>query len=642
MSTAQRTSLSVEGLRLPAAELGRENPLPPLLPPEKAQRVSNLAELPADLAGNLTYGKLDSVLPCLVQDGYRRERVESELPALVLENELLRATVLPSLGGRLYSLVDKVAGRELLYRNPVFQPANLALRGAWFAGGVEWNLGSTGHTTLTCEPLHAAGLAAPDGSPMLRLWEWERTRNLVYQLDFWLPPGSAWLFVGVRVRNPRDHAAGEVPLYWWSNIAVPRAAATRVLAPAEKAWHYGYGGRLDLVDVPGEPDLTYPAGHQQAADFFFDLPAGTPPWIAALDGDGYGPAQLSTGRLRGRKLFVWGESAGGHRWQDWLAPGAGGYLEIQAGLAKTQLEHLRLPGGESRDWLEAYGPVRADPASVHSGDWATATGSVLLPHEELARRHVEWRAVADTEPGETLHRGSGWGALELARTGEAAPPGTPFPAETLGAQQESWLQLLAGRQPHADPLLPPPGTLVAPEWRALLEKTADDWLSWYHRGVARWYDGDRSGAVAAWRSSDECAGNPWALRNLAVATGDSADLDESADLYVAALAFASDVRALAVEAVTAVLAAGRAVQAAELVEYLPPEIRADGRIRLLTARARLALGDAEGALAIFEQGFDVPDVREGETALSDVWVEIQHRLGRNLALPRRYDFRMTG
>ncbi|WP_344841667.1 DUF5107 domain-containing protein [Nonomuraea dietziae] len=53
---------------------------------------------------------------------------------------------MPGLGGRLWSLVELSTGRELLHRNPVIQPANLALRDAWFAGGVEWNLGTTGPT----------------------------------------------------------------------------------------------------------------------------------------------------------------------------------------------------------------------------------------------------------------------------------------------------------------------------------------------------------------------------------------------------------------------------------------------------------------------------------------------------------------
>ena len=95
---------------------------------------------------NIGYGRVGSVLPYLVQDGYGRDRRPAEHKVAVLENDVLRATFLLDLGGRLWSLVHKPTGRELLYRNPVFQPANLALRNAWFAGGVEWNIGTIGHT----------------------------------------------------------------------------------------------------------------------------------------------------------------------------------------------------------------------------------------------------------------------------------------------------------------------------------------------------------------------------------------------------------------------------------------------------------------------------------------------------------------
>ena len=106
----------------------------------------------------------------------------------MLDNGVLRATVLPTLGGRVWSLHDDARGRELLFRNPVLQFANFGLTNAWFAGGIEWNLGSTGHTTLSCRPMHAAVVAGPDGD-VLRLWEWERTRDLVLQVDLSLPRG---------------------------------------------------------------------------------------------------------------------------------------------------------------------------------------------------------------------------------------------------------------------------------------------------------------------------------------------------------------------------------------------------------------------------------------------------------------------
>ncbi|WP_238166058.1 DUF5107 domain-containing protein [Kribbella caucasensis] len=292
------TTLSAQDLVLPAASLGEENPLPPLRSQQELHRVENLDSLPDDLRENIQYGGLQSMLPCLDQDGYDRHLVEQTLPSLVLENDHLRATVLPGLGGRLYSLIHKASGQELLYRNPVLQPANLALRNAWFAGGVEWNLGSTGHWTGTYAPLHAARVDGPDGTPILRLWEWERTRNLVLQLDLWLPADSELLYVGARIQNPSSDV---VPAYWWSNIAVEQSPETRVLVPADQAWRFGYGDRLDLVDVPEYDgiDLTYPMRHRRAVDFFFELEPVEHPWIAALDAEGNGLVQASTDRRTG-------------------------------------------------------------------------------------------------------------------------------------------------------------------------------------------------------------------------------------------------------------------------------------------------------------------------------------------------------
>ncbi|MEV5964581.1 DUF5107 domain-containing protein [Kribbella sp. NPDC051952] len=631
------TILSAHDLVLPAASLGEENPLAPLLSHQELKTVENLSELPADLRENIEYGRLRSTLPCLNQDGYDRTLVDTTFPALVLENDHVRATVLPSLGGRLYSLVHKASGQELLYRNPVFQPANLALRNAWFAGGVEWNVGSTGHWTGTCAPMHAARIEGPDGTPVLRLWELERTRNLVTQLDFWLPADSEFLYVGVRLQNPSDT---EVPAYWWSNIAVEQSPETRVLVPADQAWRFGYAGAdrpdatgrwLDLIDVPDFDgiDLTYPMRHPRAVDFFFEPRADERPWIASVDASGNGLAQASSERLRGRKLFVWGEGAGGRRWQEWLAPGlsGGGYAEIQSGLARTQLEHLRLPAATSWHWLEAYGRVSVEPTAAHSEDWshARAAGAAALRSvlDDLPARESAWLSVVDAEPLERLATGSGWGALELARTGWKVSAGTPFADDTMTSRERAWLPLLDGQSPAVDDV--PDGTLVG--WRELLEKAEDNWLVWYHRGVARHYHGDVEGAVEAWRRSGE---NAWALRNLGLVTGELSHYERAVELR-------PDLVPLVAEAVAAALDSDLAC--AERMLAVAPE---DPRIGLLRVRHALATGDPAKAHELLVAGIQLATVREGANPLTDYWLETERLLGTGRPVPPEYQFGMGG
>lgn len=647
------TRLYQEGIPLPMAGLGRLNPLAPLRGPQEIHKVENPAELPPEMRAGIAYGFLHSTLPCLDQDGYDRNRQPGTVSAVVLRNQHLRAIVLPGLGGRLYALIDEHTGRDLLFRNPVCQPANLALRNAWFAGGVEWNLGSTGHWTLTCEPLHAAEVTAPDGTPALRLWEWERTRNLVLQLDFWLPADSRQLLVAVRVRNPNDF---EVPAYWWSNIAVPQTPGTRVLVPAERAWHYGYDARFRLLTVAShdDGDLTYPMSHQQAADFFFELADGQRPWIAALDESGTGLAHTSTARLRGRKLFVWGEHTGGHRWQQWLSPGTDGhgYAEIQAGLARTQLEHVPMPAHASWGWVESYGLVQAPAEHVHNPDWSAAWRAVdgvveeLLPRHELDRRHAEWLEIADDEPQARLAIGSGWGALELRRMHRSATtasllPGTPFGSETMTAEQRPWLALLEGAMPATDPLEPPGGTLVTAQWQALLDVAAPNWFVEYHRGVSRWYAGDTTGAVAAWHRSIEAAESPWALRGLAVAAMAHGDAQEVLAWYRRALTLLPDEPALAVEALESLLELGLSGEAANLLDLLTAPVNRHPRVRLAWVRILLASDRPAEAAALLEAGIVLPDIREGANHLTELWHAAQERLGTARPLPSHYDFGMS-
>ncbi|SDF17523.1 protein of unknown function [Streptomyces griseoaurantiacus] len=647
------TTIRRAAVTLPAADLGPANPLPPLLPLDEAHHVEerDLAGVPGDMARQIRYAPLGSVLPAPLYDGYDRRRAPRTFDALVLENDRLRATVLPGLGGRVVSLVHLPTGRELLYRNPVFQPANFALNGAWFSGGIEWNIGATGHTTLSCAPLHAARVTAPDGGEMLRLWEWERLRDLPFQVDLWLPDGSDFLYVGVRVRNPHDRPA---PVYWWSNIAVPEER--RVLAPAEEAWHFGYERRLRRIPVPEweGADRSHPLNSPHAADYFYELPEDARRWIAALDATGHGLVQTSTAALRGRKLFVWGSRPGGRRWQEWLTePGTGGYCEIQAGLARTQLEHVRLAERGEFSWLEAYGPLHADAGAVH-GDWAGARTEVerrleeALPHARVAEAYEAWLPCADGEPGEVLARGSGWGALEVLRAGEKLP-GTPFEESTLTEAQEPWLRLLrSGELPEPEQPGPPGESLVAPHWRDLLESAAARPLTEYHLGVAQWHAGDRAQAVRSWERALRRTSLRWPLlRCLAVADRAAGDGERAAARYAEAFdelsrgpgeGGAADLVALAAlgrETLEALLCAGRVSKARSVWARLPGEVRERGRFRLLGARLLLAEGDRAGARAVFDEGVEVADLREGEEALGELWARLTDE-----PLPARHDFRM--
>jgi len=643
------SELRFEDYIIPAAALGPENPLPQLdAHPDLHGRIPLDPSVPEEEGRYVGFGGRSTCLPYRPQDNYDRERVPRAFHAAVLENEILRATFLPELGGRLWSLLHKPSGRELLDANPVFQPANLAIRNAWFSGGVEWNIGIIGHTPFTCSPIFAARLHADDGTPVLRMYEWERLRGVPYQLDAYLPDGSLVLFVRARIRNPHGH---EIPMYWWSNIAVPETPDTRVLVPASSAYHFGYTDSMNSVPIPHhlDTDVSYTTNLNHAMDFFFRIPPGRRPWITALRGDGSGLAQTSTARLRGRKLFLWGQGPGGRRWQEFLSVPGQAYIEIQAGLARTQLECLPMPAGAEWAWLEAYGLLQADPAVVHGDDWGRAWRAAdvkldeLIPQPELDAEFAHGAAWVDRPPEEVVQRGSGWGALEQwrrARDGEAPFCGEELPfGDPTGAEQAPWLALLEdGAFPSAPPAADPGAWMVQAEWRQKLESAVregkgDHWLSWLHMGVMRCDAGDIAGAREAWEHSLALQPSPWALRNMAVLAGQAEDKEKAADLWLQAYRLLPEGLQLAVECGQALLAADRPREWLDILPTLPLDIREYGRIRYLQARALLAIGEIDEVEEML-YGLVVPDMREGEVSLSELWFNLQEqRLSREESLP---------
>ncbi|MBR3504473.1 MAG: DUF5107 domain-containing protein [Clostridia bacterium] len=628
------STLTVERYTMPSASLGADNPLP---------EIKKNADAHADIAVDremvseeeskyMGWGRVNGILPYTIHNNYNRTKRPHAWKSVVLENDHIRATFLPELGARLWSLVDKHTGKELLHCNPVFQPCNLALRNAWISGGVEWNLGIIGHTPFTVDSLYAERLSLSDGTPVVRFYQYERVRHLVYRVEAALPDDSPVLFVRVRIDNAGDE---DTAVYWWSNMAVNEKKDVRVLVPAERAYRWGYGGKLTKVPVPYSDvfkDISYTMNLPQAMDYFFDIPAGQRRWIAALNGKGYGFCQSSTDRLIGRKLFVWGMGAGGRHWQEFLSQPGSAYIEIQAGLAHTQLEHLPMPGGETISWLETYGPMQADPKLVHGEDWQMATGAVnaklesLISTPDLNAMHEKMAAELDGQNGSFLHSADGWGYVEQQICGEKnfRCGALRFPARRMGEAEKEWMALLNdGALPCPDPAENPKGYQVNDRWLKLLKKSiksgkGDHWYANYQLGVMLAYRNDVKGAKSALGKSIKQAPSPWALRCLAVLAAQDDDLKKAGDLMLKALEMSAR-RNLAQEAVAMLCKGKRYKEALNAIDRLPESVKRIGRMKVLRIEALLGTGDAAQAEKLLRRKIVLTDVREGELSLTQLW-----------------------
>jgi len=625
---------------IPSATMGQENPLPDIKNNSYIHaKMEATSAVPKRLAKYLDKGMVSTMLPYTQQDHYDRSRVDRLFKAVILENEHLKAVFLPELGGRLWSLWDKNSGRELLYRNPVFQPGNLALRNAWFSGGVEFNVSIKGHHPMTCSDMFARHITMADGTPGVRFYEYERIRGTAYGFDTWLPDGSKVLFVRPRIENTTDH---DVWTYWWSNIAVPYTDGMRVIVPAEKTFinysddnHY----YVDFADVPVARgvEMSHPKNVKISQDFFFYIPDRDPKWIAAVNENGVGMMQCSTKELKGRKLFVWGDSHGGDNWKNFLSDGTNeGYIEIQAGLARTQLEHIPLKAGKTYSWVEAYGALEGDPDRLQ-GDWADAREAVCEALEETLdpqwNDRLQRLKKLKAREGGMIHTGSGWGCLEQIRRSADGEKNLSdvfdFPESALTPVQLPWLGLLyKGKLDSVDPMAIPAGYVTDPGWLARLEVSMkqpenQSWFGWMHLGLMRYASQDLQGALQAFEASLAMAESPWVLRNLAMLWGNEfGDFDKAMDYMERAVAMKADCRWLWLDMAVTCLKANCCQRWVALYDTTPEPIRSEGRLKLYTAMALTRLGRLEEACGYLNHDLVVPDIKEDENLITLAWFDL--------------------
>jgi tetratricopeptide (TPR) repeat protein len=667
------TTLSISAVDMRACE----NPLTPLVP---QQTVNNWPfqvdeSIPVEDAKYINYGYDKTSLPYRTQDQYGRERQLRDLKVAVLENNVLRATFLMELGGRLWSLYHKPGGRDLLFTNPVIQPGNLALRDAWFAGGVEWNMGVTAHNPFTCSSPFFATLNGDNNEPVLRMYEFERIHSVPYQVDFYLPEDSPVLLVRCRLFNPHEF---EIPAYWWSNIAIRDTKELRVLTPTDWAYFFEKNNSRNSVKRISAPvylgtDISYPKNNVASHDYFYRLPDNKRPWITAMDKDGRGLVQTSTSLQKGRKLFVWGTGPGGRRWQNFLSEPDNFYVEIQAGLGRTQVECVPMPANTEWSWLEAYGLMEAHPKLVHGNDWKQACGEVERQLEKIVSRNwleAELKRTEDTAnraPEKVVQKGSGWGSLEEKRRQKLGlayfNKALVFDQSTIGPDQQQWLSLLEKgdfTESYAQEI--PRSYMTQEPWIEMLEIAIDQgnsnhWYAWFMMGVMHYSRRDYEKAKSAWLTSLEREKNAWAYRNLAVLCYGQGDVEKALDMWQKAWQINCEYVELAIEYAEGLANAGEMNQMERFLDSLSSDMLSSPRIQVSKAQCALHNNDLDLVDAILGQ-IELPNLREGETLLTDLWYTLQEKLisknegreideeikayvRRELKPPEKIDFRMT-
>jgi Domain of unknown function (DUF5107) len=646
-AAGKKPTVSAERVPLRVSHLGGPNPLPqfrahPLSSAKLQKPAANLTAAEAEEVKGKTDWNVLSVFPYQVQDDYDRSQAPGHLDVVAYDNGRLRALIAPRLGGRLLSLVDLSTGRELLFRNPVFQPANLASLNAWFSGGIEWNGLIPGHSPFTCSPVFC-GVVETDRGPILRLYEFDRIREGSWQVDLFLPEGDDRLFVHGRIVNPNTE---ERPFYWWTNTAVAFVPGLRVLAPAEYSMdheaNFDASGRPIHFPFPNmegfSRDASYPGSWPHSRSLFFRKPGADRLWLMALMPNGQGLMQTSTSEMRGRKMWYWGNSPGGQHWMDFLSlPGRGRYVEIQSGIAPSQAQDFRIAAGGSLEWTECFAPIALDAKAAHDPDFNKACAvarkalDARVPTAELGDHDAWLRTQASRPLSRRLNAGTRWGELHQVLSGKPVAAGLDFAVD--GGAERPWEELARTGRFSEETLEGLPESWVGGDrWRVTLLKSAETqgetWLHELALGVIAIDREAHDEATAYLSRSLDKRQTYLALRHLALLADTPAEAER---LYLRAWDTGQAPARLAVEIVVWMQKNQRLDALAAFLKRLPPDAAADERIRL--ARAQAAINSGALGLAETLLNYRFAKIREGDLILTELWEKLQiakaeRKLGR--------------
>ena len=305
------------------------------------------------------------------------QRIVHKLRAIYLENEYLKCSVFPDIGGHVYTCLDKISGQPMFYANPSIKKARIGYRGAWAAFGIEFNF-PVSHNWMSMSPVDFAFGSHEDGSASVTVGNIDRVYGMEWSVELILRPGSTVLEQRVRLSNRSDVRHR---FYWWSNAGVQVWDDSRIEYPMQFTAAHGFAevqrwpvdsqGK-DLSVIKNQTDGPVSSFVHGSREDFMGI------WHPHTN---VGTAHFAEyPELPAKKIWSWGVDADGLDWRKALSDDNSAYAEVQAGLFRNQETYSFLEPRQHISFSEYWMPVRG----IGGISRANLTGVVHLERKEGA------------------------------------------------------------------------------------------------------------------------------------------------------------------------------------------------------------------------------------------------------------------
>jgi len=308
--------------------------------------------------------------PYTMMDRLTNERGIKTFNALYVENEYVKAIVIPELGGRLHGAQDKTNGYQFLYDQKVIKPGLISRTGAWISGGVEWNF-PKGHRPSGFRETDWTITHNQDGSKTAWVGEIEKLKGMRWSVGTTIHPGRNWVETKVRLENCTPVIQS---FSYWATSAVRATQNYQAVIPGE------------IMTGHGKHEfLRWPVDKGMDISYWKNTPGATSYFAVDSESDffgGYSPEEKAGmvhvadhHVVRGKKLWTWGTAPAGRLWEKILTDGDLPYFEPQAGaFSDNQPSLFWIMPGETKIFSHFWIPVK----DIGVFDYANLEGSLNL------------------------------------------------------------------------------------------------------------------------------------------------------------------------------------------------------------------------------------------------------------------------
>lgn len=437
-------------------------------------------------------------------------------------------------------------------------------------------------------------------------------------------------------------------------MAVPEYKRGRILVPADSAYTNKEGTvyKVDIPKVEGISVCDYEK-IPYSADYFFDMKKNAPKYIANIDAKGYGLLQMSTDRLQSRKLFSWGNRRASERWQEFLNNGDGRYVEIQAGLAKTQYGCIPMAPHTAWEWMELYGPVHL-PKEIRRKGFEKSSSYLTKIIEEsgavstLEKELKSTEKLAKTE-GELILTGSGYGSLKSHSFGSGHLKFT-MEKESL-KKWNDFFETGILHEPAPDEI--PDEFLINQDnvnfLKGHMKENKKNWYAWYHLGIGCYFSGKLKKAEKALEKSEKLSPSPWAYHALACVEAGQGKKDKGSTYIKKGIALLLSMKKdtnvsvpYLKEGFKILDMFGAEKEIIKIYIKLDKELQKVSRLRYYYIKSLAKKGEDEKAYSLLQEneGMVLEDIREGEDSLGELWSSLYEKIYEKQGeIPYIYDFK---